>query len=201
MSKSLLAAVSIATLSFSTASYSKEENDQWYLGGIFSKQDIHNRGREFDSIGVLGGYQYSSNISLETRLSFGLSNGYSSFYYHEITDKTFPYKEEINTQLSLLGKFSYPLSDSLTIYGLAGFSRSEFQIYMTMQTYQNDEFLSINQLEKKITEVGVTYGIGVEYEVTPEVTAFVDYQVYPDLKIVSRESNWNSLSVGVSYAF
>jgi hypothetical protein len=44
--------------------------------------------------------------------------------------------------------------------------------------------------------------VGLNYKISEAFSLFIDYQVLPDLTIVSGvSSSWNSTNIGVNYSF
>ena len=54
----------------------------------------------------------------------------------------------------------------------------------------------------KCSESGFNYGAGLNYKISEAFSLFIDYQVLPDLTIVSgTSSRWDSTNIGVNYSF
>ncbi|MCJ8295637.1 MAG: porin family protein [Colwellia sp.] len=200
MKKTLSLTFATLALTFGFSVHAEDENN-WYLGAQYSAQEVSSQpDGEFKTVGVIGGYQYNKNFSLEARYNTGTS-GYSSQFYVGASDEE--YKEDIDTQASLFIKASYPIFNSFGIYVLAGVTKSKYEI-TTSSSYTDLEGNTTTTYPHMIkhSESGFTYGAGLNYQVTEAVALFIDYQVLPDLIIGSgRADSWENINVGVHYAF
>ncbi|MCJ8294701.1 MAG: porin family protein [Colwellia sp.] len=186
------------TILVSTYASSAFAENSWYLGAQYSAQEVASSpDRELNTAGIVAGYQFNEFFALETRVNIG-TTGYS----HQILSDQ-EYKEDIDTQASLLIKASYPISNGFSIYALAGMSKSKYEI--TTTSHHTDIDGNTTQTYPhliKASESGFNYGVGLNYKISEEFSLFVDYQVLPELSIVSGDSsNWNSINIGVNYSF
>ncbi|WP_185233951.1 porin family protein [Teredinibacter franksiae] len=189
------------TLLASTYASTVTAENSWYLGALYSTQEISTYGRDFNTAGVIAGYKYNKYFSLETRLSTGTS-GYSSFYGTP-EEPWGAYSEDIDTQSSLLIKASYPIFNLFKLYGLVGYTNTKLEINGLGQ---------YNDLEGNITgnypfkhtksDGGFSYGVGSDYQINKNFNVFIDYQALPDLEQGSSISkSWKSTTIGVNYSF
>jgi len=177
------------------------ESDDWYIGALYNSQKISISGRDFNALGMIAGYQYNKYLALETRVSVG-TEGYSSFYGTP-DSREGEYKEDIDTQASLFIKASYPILESVNIYGLAGYSNTKLEIRGLGQVNDSNSNI-IGNYPFKITETksGFSYGFGLTYKINEQFNIFIDYQVLPDFEPNSNFSkSWKSTSVGINYFF
>ncbi|NVK55147.1 MAG: porin family protein [Alteromonadaceae bacterium] len=182
------------------ACYTSAE-DSWYAGALYNMQEVSIRGRDFNTAGVVAGYQYSQYFSLETRLLTGTS-GYSSFYGTREEPRG-NYTEDIDKQASLLLKASYPVFSSLNLYVLTGYTYSDYEISGLGQTNDSEGNIT-GDFPFNITrsESGISYGVGLDYQLNENFRVFIDYQALPDFEPGSNVSNsWKSTTIGVSYLF
>lgn len=191
----------VFTLSVLTPLSSALADDSWYLGALYNAQEISIHGRDFNSAGVVVGYQYNKYFALETRFSSGTS-GYSSFY--GTPEESFgSYSEDIDTQASLLLKASYPIFNSFNLYGLAGYTNTKLEINGLGQHNDSDGNITGNYPYKDTeSESGFSYGIGFDYQFNESLSVFIDYQVLPDFEPDSSFSKrWVNTTVGINYSF
>ena len=199
MNKTLSLAFAIPAVIFTFSAHC--END-WYLGAQYSAQEVTSLpDRDFNTLGIIAGYQYNQFLSFETRFSKGIS-GYSDPLY--VSDSTnAEYKEDIDNQASFFIKASYPIISSFNVYALAGMTKSKYEITTTLSQIdiEGNTTTTYPHMIKK-SESGFSYGVGLSYQVYEYFYLFIDYQVLPELEIVSGGSlGWKSSSFGVNYAF
>jgi len=170
---------------------SAHADDTWYLGALYSVQEVSIQSRDLNTVGIILGYQFNKYFSLETRLSTGISS--YSITYEPINAEI---EENINTQAALLIKASYPIFKSFNVYGLVGHSNTKSEIKISASDHPYSGFPSSNLTE---TGSGFTYGLGLNYQITEQFNMFVDYQVLPEFDYFSR--SFKSASIGMNYSF
>jgi hypothetical protein len=188
------------TLLASTYTSNVNAENSWYLGALYNAQEISMHGRDFNSAGLIAGYQYNDYFALETRFTAGIS-GYSGSYGGTTAEGS--YKEDIDTQASLLIKASYPIFNSFKVYGLAGYTNTKLEINGLGQ-YNDSEGNNTGDypFKHKESEGGLNYGLGLDYQINAEFNVFIDYQVLPDFEPNSSFSkSWKSTTIGVNYFF
>ncbi len=179
-----------------------EDFPNWYIGTHHSEQKITSTpDREFNTLGIIAGYQYNQYLALETRFSGGTSGYSHPFNVNKLPNAK--YKEEIDTQKAILFKASYPIGHGFNIYALAGITKSKYEITTTNSytTIEGNTTTTYPYIYKH-SESGINYGIGLNYQLSESFNFFIDFQTLPRLKIDSRESStWKSTSLGVNYTF
>ncbi|WP_057831180.1 outer membrane beta-barrel protein [Colwellia sp. TT2012] len=172
--------------------------DSWYFGALYNAQESS---RDFNTAGVIVGFQYNNYLALETRFSTGTS-GYSSFYGTP-EDPWGNYSEDIDTQAAILLKASYPIFDSFKLYGLAGYTKTKLETNGLGQTNDSNGNITGNYPFKHTeSENGFSYGLGLNYEINAQFSIFIDYQVLPDFEPNSSFSkSWKSTTIGANYSF
>lgn len=189
------------TILTSTYAFTVNADDSWYLGALYNAQKISIHGRDFNTAGIVAGHKYNKYIALETRFTAGTS-GYSSFYGTP-EEQWGSYSENINTQISLLLKASYPIIGSFKFYSLIGYTKTELETNGLGQT--NDSVGNrVGNYPYKHTEseIGFSYGLGLNYEFNEQFNIFIDYQALPDFESNSNLSkSWRSTTIGVNYYF
>ncbi|MCC5879795.1 MAG: porin family protein [Idiomarina sp.] len=173
----------------------------WYVGAAYNAQEFSVPGRDFNAAGLIAGYQFHEYFSVEARGLTGTS-GYSSFYGTP-DEPEGNYSEDIDTQVSVQLKASYPIFESLRIYGLAGFTQTKLEINGYGQYNDEDGNITGNYpYRMTYTDDGFSYGAGLSYGITTRFDVFVDYQVLPNFEPNSNISrSWNSTTIGVNYRF
>jgi hypothetical protein len=173
--------------------------DSWYLGALYNAQDVSLDDREFNTVGIITGYQYNNYFSLEGRLNTGVSGHSTSLTFNQGSDIN--YKEDIDTQASLSMKVSYPIGKSYNLYGLVGYTSTKIKTNRGMLIVDSNG--AVNALvNPKKTYSGSSYGVGLNYKLNEKFDIFVDYQVLPNFEPNSNFSkSWKSTSIGVNYSF
>jgi opacity protein-like surface antigen len=185
-------------------------DDSWYLGALYSVQKISSGVKaqnlpskiDLEAVGLLAGYKFNQYFSLEARLAKGTS-GYSEtfVYLEQIAPETY-HNVDLDSQFSLLVKASYPIYQSFSLYGIAGYTESRIKI--TGLGINNDYFNKFESVPYGHTrkDSGFSYGVGLNYQLTEEVNVFADYQVLPDYELgYDLSKDWGSTTIGVSYSF
>lgn len=173
----------------------------WYVGAAYNSQEFSVPGRDFNAAGLIAGYQFHEYFSVEARGLTGTS-GYSSFYGTP-DEPEGNYSEDIDTQVSLLFKASYPIFASFNVYGMAGYTQTKLDIKGLTQINDEDgNIIGSSPFQTSYTEEGFSYGVGLSYDITARFNVFIDYQVLPDFEPNSNVSaSWNSTTVGLNYRF
>ncbi len=196
------------TILTSTYVTTASADNSWYLGALYNAQQVSDFDRDFNSAGIIAGYEFNAYIALETRLTKGTS-GYSSSYSVERQDSSIIfsedgyYKEDIDVQASLLIKASYPIFKTLSVYALAGYTTTKLATSGFYQQYDSDgNKMGNGSYGDSETNNGFSYGIGLNYQFNEKLSLFVDYQVLPDYDIYPRfTKSWESVAIGVNYSF
>jgi OmpA-OmpF porin, OOP family len=142
----------------------------WYVGGHVGLADVDATGDDDVSVKVLGGYQINRNFAAEV--------GYIDFGKTSAGGVDFK-----ANALELVGVGILPLMDNkLGLYGKLGFARGEVKAAGTTED-----------------SVEVTYGIGVQYNFTPQLGVRGEWQRYAD--VGDGASDIDVLSVGVVFRF
>lgn len=180
------------------------ENNSWYIGGLYSAVDLSglpSDSRDFSTAGIIAGYQYNKFISFETRFSKGFSGSEYNYDWRgiKINDST----SDIEYQGSILIKLSYPVTDAFDFYATAGYSKIKIEQKSVIPNFDSD-FIIIGSdtYNGDFTENGFTYGLGINYKMSDKFNIFTDYQILPDWKASSINSeNWDSINIGFTYEF
>ena len=177
-------------------------HDEFYIGAILSEQETENGFKSYDSAGVLAGFQLSERLAIEGRFSSG-SSGYRSFYGSPSSPRG-RYTEDLDWQAQIFLKGSMPLGESLSLYGLFGFTQTQFEATGLSQVYDVDgNWIDEVPFSRRFRSNGFGYGVGAEYRLTDSVNIFLEHQVLPDFEIRDSDykENWESTSVGFSVRF
>jgi OOP family OmpA-OmpF porin len=172
-----LGLISVAALSVPSISMAqmtmKGPDSGWYVGGHIGQSDIDELNEKDTSFKVLGGYQINKNFAVEAGyIDFGkVSSG--------------PVNVKANA-LELVGVGSLPITNQFSVYGKLGFARGEVKASSPLGSATEDS-------------VEVTYGAGVQYDVSRNLGIRGEWQKYPDLG--DGASDVSVLSIGVIYRF
>ena len=199
MKRLLLLTFSILASAY-TSSVCAEDN--WYFGALYSAQKTPVSGRDFDTAGIIVGYQYNEYFGFEARLSTGVS-GYSNSW--SATDLSeYEYYEDVENQSSVFIKASFPILESFYVYGLAGYTNTKLEVGGSGQTTDSNVTDSYS-FKHSLTENGFSYGLGLNYQLNEQFNIFVDYQVLPDFQTaityVEQDWDWNNTNIGINYIF
>jgi opacity protein-like surface antigen len=205
MKPTLLLTLITSTLLYFPSAKAANETD-FYMGVQYSNQKITaSSDINLDTAGLILGYQLNQYLSFETRLNIGTSE-YSSLCVCGEEHKDHVYKQEIDNQASLFVKGSYPIYNNFSVYALAGITNSSYRLETKNYSTAVEGNTTVTTVMFKDmgnkSESGFTYGVGINYQISKEFSAFLDYQLLPDLSDPTLDSSsWKSASIGVNYSF
>ena len=167
----------------------------FYVGGQVSKTTLKESAGgfsddfDFTVLSAIGGYQFTPFFSTELRLGKGVSGeGFQDVGYSE--------KLDVSQQTAVLMKGSVPITDALSLYGVAGYGASKF----TYKERDGNFYYSDSE-----TVDGLTWGVGAGLKFTQNLTATVEYLQMPSEKFNDGGFGYklksNNLSLGVIYQF
>jgi opacity protein-like surface antigen len=144
---------------------------------------------DFTTLSALAGYQFTPYIAAEVRLGTGVKDeSYRELDYSE--------KLSVDLQSMLLLKGIVPVTDTFSLYGLAGYASTKFKYQERETGFSYSETETIN---------GVAWGVGAGFRITPRLTATLEYLQLPDEKFYDGPYNFklktNNLTLGVNYQF
>lgn len=183
-------------LSALLGSFAVQANIQnFYVGGQYSKTTLKEKESDFSAsvdfgvLTALAGYKYNNYLAVEARLGTGIKDkSYSEDGYKE----TFG----IDLQTMLIAKASYPLSNEFTVFGLAGYSKTEYGYKESGPSYSFSETDSLS---------GLALGIGGEFKFANNFAVNLEYVMLPDETFrdgqYSLKLESNNLSLGINYYF
>lgn len=189
----------VITVIASLSSYTASAQSDWSIG-LFHANQEYTKQKNFEAVGLLIGYQFTEHFSLEARLAKGTSG-------HRRFSPSIPsgLGEDINWQRGLFVKASYPISDDLNIYALAGYSSTRVDVLSYIMRYdENGELFDEGPYNYTKDNKGFSYGAGLNYQITERFSLFAEHQVLPDydFEVIGKANkNWQSLNVGISYHF
>ena len=163
----MLCVISLSSLLLSANVFSASVGEN-YFGASY-----HNGAYEEDGLSTLKpaglslkiGTYIADNVSLEGRFLFGLSSDDSSIFVPGFGVVDFEF--ELDSAISLFSKGDIPISSSVNIYGIAGFTKAEFTVTVFDTTVSDDES-------------GFSYGFGAEIAVDSDIFIAGEYIVYID---------------------
>jgi OOP family OmpA-OmpF porin len=169
-----LAALFAVTLGVPSLAMAQRTADSgWYVGGALGMADIDRTGDDDTSFKVLGGYQINRNFAAEV--------GYIDFGKSTTSGVTFKGNAWEAVAVGIL-----PVMDKLGVYGKAGLFWGEAEASGPGGSAKDDS-------------VELTYGVGVQYDFTPNLGVRGEWQKYTD--VGNGASDVDVLSVGVVFRF
>lgn len=144
---------------------------------------------DFTTISVLAGYQFNPYVAAEVRFGTGVKG-------ERYREPGFQEELTVDQQSMLLLKAGVPLSNSLSLYGLAGYGASKFKYEV------QDEGFRFTDSE---TLDGFAWGVGAGLKFTPRLTATLEYLQLPQERFRDGSDSYklkaNNLSLGLNYQF
>lgn len=194
MKKFYLSAIAVL---ISTQAYNASAQDNWSLGIIKSdlrqSSDSNYVPFDIDTFGFTLGYGITDNISIEGRLTTSTDHSKIDFGQEGLERS-----EDIKRQGSIFIKMSIPIYNNFSAYGLAGYANTKFSSRTPRATFdENNEFTGSVQHEITRKENGLSYGLGLNYQMDNKINIFIEHQVME----VDYLNDWKSTNIGVSYHF
>ena len=131
----------------------------------------------FDAVMLKAGYKFNEYIAAEARVTLG-------FEETVVSDMVLNHDSSMSTW-GIYAKPMYPVTDSVDVYGLLGYASSEYD-------------LSIASVDDSD---GFSWGLGVEYAFTNQISAFVDYTSLYQNSNTPSDDYIQSFSLGLGYTF
>lgn len=179
-------AVAIMALGCSAAVFSAQAEQPYYFGAQYSQQSVDDLSWDFGVLSAVAGYQLNDVFAIEGRLGLGIQD-------EEYSDAFTSAKIGIDHSYSLLGKASWPVLETLSVYGMAGFNKTKYDFKM------NDEG---DTLRDSHSEDGLIYGAGAELRFTPNLSFTFEYAVLPEIGDDGEDNlDVDSISAGINYRF
>jgi opacity protein-like surface antigen len=194
----------IATSFLLISTHSAQAHD-WYFGALYSEQEVESNefiiGNEYDSVGLIAGFQFNDYYAIEARFNTGISD---ESYEVVTADGIGLSTQSIDSQTSILLKASYPSNSKFKFYAIAGYAETEIEDTLT---YVDQNFTRSST--GTYTMDGFTYGIGGGLKISPQTSLFIEYQVLHDLDTAffsdgaafSSSQKWDSVNFGLTHKF
>ncbi|MGF1834680.1 porin family protein [Photobacterium sanguinicancri] len=182
--KKLLALAIVSTIGFGATAAQAEG---LYVGGDLQlqQQTAKDSGvkqkTKLGSINGKVGYEVNEYFSVEGRAGMGVKNGKYTAGSTELKAK-----EKYNVGAYALA--SYPITDSFSVYGLAGYSYGKVS-------------LEANGDKEKVSLKGLSYGVGAKYKVTEQIALTTEVGHYGKYKKGDMKVSKEAVSLGVQYSF
>lgn len=166
-----------------------------YVGTQFSAtslketDDFDRISFDFNTLTILAGYQFSDFVAAEVRLGRGVKD-------ETYREPGFSERLKVKQQTMLLLRGSVPLSESFSLYGLAGYGGSKFEYQVTDGN---------NRFSDQETLDGFAWGIGAGLMIAPQLTLTFEYLQLPQERFRDGNDSYklqaNNISVGLNYRF
>lgn len=205
MKKILIFIIYVGNIVWVTTTHAQDSSN-WYLTTSYSFQNISNEGGDLNTINGSVGYKINNYFSIETRVGVGTS-GYSREFL-DIGglegDELVPVRtveHDIETQVALLLKAFYPLTDKLHVYAVAGGMSTKSEVKVSGNLFYDGVETKFSSNSTN-TDKGLTYGAGLSYQFNDDFSLFVDYQILPEFEPNQYTSkDWDSINMGGIWRF
>jgi opacity protein-like surface antigen len=147
---------------FVTPTLAMNEGDAYVGGGLGMVNYDADGLEEAEPTVLLGrlGYFVVDNIAIEGRLGFGMSDD-------DITVLGTDVSFDVDQVAGVYGVGHLPIADAFSLYGLAGFTYAEGSASLAGISIDDDD-------------TGFSYGLGGQYAVSDDVSAFIEWAQYLD---------------------
>lgn len=174
-------AVTLMALGCSAAVFSAQAEQPFYFGAQYSQQSVDDANWDFGLVSGIAGYQFNEIFAVEGRLGLGVQD---EEYSGELTWVNIG----IDNSYSVLGKASWPLLETLSVYGIAGFNKTKYDFELNNENYSH-------------SEDGLIYGAGAELRITQNLSLNFEYAVLPEVGDDEDNLDVDSISAGINYRF
>lgn len=180
--KKVLSLCSLLLLSTAASAQQSTSWDDYYLGMQVSQFNIDS-GPDFSTAKPVGltltvGEQVHPNFAVEARLGFGVADDTIRYQPNDTT--TAETDIELDYAVSILAKPQARVSDSVSVYALAGWSRSE-----------------LSTAGGSGADSGLSYGAGFALQPAPKLDVYLDW-----LRLMDEEGvALSSINLGFTYRF
>ena len=178
-------AVALMGLGCSMTVFSAQAEQPFYFGAQYSQQSVDDASWDFGLVSGVAGYKLNDIFAIEGRLGVGVQDEEYSGVLNQA-------KIGIDNSYSVLGKASWPVLETLSVYGIAGFNKTKYDFKI------NDEDGGLND---SLSEDGLIYGAGAELRITSNLSVNFEYAVLPELGDDEVDFDVDSLSAGINYRF
>ncbi len=178
--KQVLAMASVfAALGFAGSAAAQSNLSSWYAGGTVGQAELKDAcqglggcDEKDTALRILGGYQYNRNFAAEIG-------------YHDLGEASAPAGATEAAAWELVGIGALPLGNQFSAYGKLGVYRGELEA-----------------LGAEETNSDLTYGLGLQYDITRAVGVRGEWQRYSKMGGGAvAETDVDVLNVGVAYRF
>jgi opacity protein-like surface antigen len=185
----------ITSLALSFISSTVAAAETFYVGAQYNQLTVEETARNatetLGTVSVLGGYQFNPFWSVEFR------------QHLEVNEQTpLPvlgaYQMQITSQQSVLLKGTYPLNEQFSLYGLIGVGSTKFD-FTSLTNAPIPSGITANHHNN-----GLAVGFGAEYQLTPALSATLEYMQHRDLVFQGSQYNklsLNGIALGLNYRF
>ena len=137
------------------------------------------------SFSVLGGYQFHQNFALEGRVAIGANDDKVGVQSNSLI-------VGIDRSYALFAKASYPVTEGVAVYGLAGYDYTKF----------NADAVVDGDIENAdSSENGLAYGVGVQYAVNDKLDLALEYLVRPDIEDEELKASNRGFGLTATFKF
>ncbi len=154
------------------------------FGGTYDLEEYIYEKYTYNDIMANAGYKFNNYIAIEGRYWFGLETQLE------------PGIEASIDSFALYAKPQYPITSQLNIYALVGISTSDLTVNGFTGNYETLE--------------GFSWGLGVDYEVTRNISLFIDYvslydeesnHQYIGFNFTQKNDTISAVNIGLNYRF
>jgi OmpA-OmpF porin, OOP family len=188
----ILAASGLAVSSAAMAQ-AKSADQGFYAGARIgqSKVDIDCTGANCEdtdtAFGIFGGYKINRNFAVEA--------GYTDFGKVNATVTVPAATLEVKSNaFDVVGVGAFPINQQFSVYGKLGFYRGEAKASATLGVFSGSQ---------KETNTDLTYGVGVQYNVNPQLGVRGEWQRYSSMggDSIGGTFDLDVFALGVTYKF
>lgn len=178
-------AVALIGLGCSAAAFTAQADQPLYFGAQYSQQSVDDASWDFGVLSGVVGYNFNEIFAIEGRLGLGIQD-------EEYSGAFTSAKVSVDHSYSVLGKASWPVMETLSVYGIAGFNKTKYDFKI------NDAGDNFND---SYSEDGLIYGAGAEIRISSNLSLNFEYAVLPELGDDEDNLDVDSISAGINYRF
>ncbi len=178
-------AVALMGLGCSAAVFSAQAEQPLYFGAQYSQQSVDDLSWDFGVLSAVAGYKFNDVFAIEGRFGLGIQD-------EEYSSALTSAKVGVDHSYSILGKASWPMLETLSVYGIAGFNKTKYDFKVNDGDTLRDDY----------SEDGLIYGAGAELHLTSNLSLNLEYAVLPEIGDDDEDNlDVESISAGINYRF
>jgi len=175
--KAAVVTFALATTAFALPAAAQLNASSVYIGASAGRANYRAPSETDMAWRFFGGYQFHRNFAVEAG-------------YHNLGEVNFVQGDRSSQVFELTGVGLFPVANALSVYGKVGAYYGKSEVRSSVIPSGDD------------TNGGLTYGVGAQYDISPQVGARLEWQRYDQVGgSRTGETDIDVMNVGLVYRF